>query len=84
MKSQLIWKRPDSGKIEGRRRSWRQRIRWLDDVADSIQKREFEQALGVGHNREAWSAAVHEVSKSWIGLGKKTATTTQNDWQFIK
>ena len=26
---------------------------------------EFEQALGVGDNREAWHAAVHEVSKSW-------------------
>ena len=50
------------GKIEGRRRSGRQRMRWLDGITDSM---DFEQALGVGDVQEAWRAAVHGVAKSW-------------------
>ena len=38
------------GKIEGRR--WgRQRMRWLDDITDSMDRKEFEQALGVGDGK---------------------------------
>ena len=48
------------GKIEGRRRKERQRLRWLD-VHHQPDGHEFEQALGVG---EACHAAVHRVVES--------------------
>ena len=36
MKSQLIGKDPDAGKIEGKRRIWHHRMRWLDGIMDSM------------------------------------------------
>ena len=51
------------GKIEGRRRRGRQRMRWLDSITDSME-------MGLGGlrelviDREAWSAAVHGITKS--------------------
>ena len=57
------------GKIEGRRRRGRQKMRWMDGITDSMD-------MGLGKlwklvmDREAWLVEIHWVTKSWTRLSK--------------
>ena len=56
------------GKIEGRRRKGHQEMRWLDDISKAM-KMNLGKLWEMVREKDAWSAAVHGVTKNWTLLG---------------
>ena len=65
------------GRIEGRRRRGRQRMRWLDGITDSMDVT-LSKLLEIVKGREAWHAAIHEVSRVRPDLGTEQQENKTN------
>ena len=71
------------GKIEGKRRRGQQRMRWLDNITDSMDMN-LSKIREIGEDRGAWHAAIHAVTKSWTRLSNWTYVCKLTEPQLKK
>ena len=71
------------GKIEGRTRRGQQRMRWLDDITNTMDMC-LSKLQETAKDRDAWRAAVHGAAQSWTRPGNQTTRTVHISLHFYR